>query len=210
MNKQNKPLVSVVMATYNRAGYLNRSISSFLNQSFTDAELIVVDDGSDDHTFWIVSMFMKDHNNIRYLRQAHRGVSQTKNTGIKAATGKYIAFLDSDDAYKPGYLESRVRFMEANPEVDLVEGGEIIIGDPYVKDKNQPDKKIHLSECHIGATFFGKSEVFTAVGGFDDTMSYAEDSDFWERAEKNFRVRKIEHPGYVYYHQTPGSLSNRV
>lgn len=198
------------MAAYNRAGYLQRSISSFLNQTFRDAEIIVVDDGSSDNTTEYVSGLMEVHKNIRYLRHSNRNVSLSKNAGMMAASGNYIAFLDSDDEYKNDYLEKRVDFMEANPEVDIIEGGAIIIGDPFVKDKNNPEKKIHLSQCHIGATFFGKANVFLGLGGFNKDEVYGADAVLWERAEKKYNSRKINHPGYIYYRDTPGSICNTI
>lgn len=205
------PLVSVIMATYNRATYLKRSISSFIAQSFKNCELIIVDDGSEDNTFEVVSDFLKTQENIRYLKHSNRKLSLSKNAGIKAAAGRYIAFLDSDDEYKPNYLEKRVAFMETNKTVDLIEGGAIIIGDPFVKDKNDLSKKIHLSECHIGTTFFGKKEVFLTSGGFDKNIFYSEDSAFWEKAESMlFTLKKINEPGYIYYRETPGSICNTV
>lgn len=204
------PIVSVIMATYNRAGYLSRSIPSFLNQTFKNAELIIVDDGSDDNTFHVVNEFLKTKVNIRYLKHSNRKLSLSKNAGIAIAAGKYIAFLDSDDEYRADYLEKRVGFMETNQSVDLIEGGAIIIGDPFVKDKNDLSKKIHLYDCHIGPTFFGKTEVFMNLGGFDKDIVYSEDSVFWEKAEKIFTVKKIDDPGYLYYRDTPGSICNSV
>ncbi|MCC7401807.1 MAG: glycosyltransferase family 2 protein [Chitinophagaceae bacterium] len=204
------PNVSVIMATYNRAGYLERSISSFINQTYKDCELIVVDDGSEDHTYEIVNNFMSAHSNIRYLKHTNRKLSLSKNAGIKAAAGTYIAFLDSDDEYKPDYLEKRVEFMKANKDIDLIEGGAIIIGDPYVKDKYDLTKRIHLSECLIGPTFFGKAEIFTSLDGFDKNIFYSEDSFFWEKAEKVIQVKKFDHPGYIYYRDTPGSICNSI
>lgn len=203
-------MVSVIMASYNRAQYLNRSITSFINQSYKDCELIVVDDGSLDNTFEVVNGFMKWHDNIRYLKHTNRKLSLTKNAGIKAAAGKYIAFLDSDDEYKPGYLLKRVEYMNTHEDVDLLEGGAIIIGDPFVKDKNDLSKKIHLSDCIIGPTLFGKTEVFITLNGFDKNIFYSEDSVFWEKAEKIFHVEKFNLPGYIYYRDTPGSICNSI
>lgn len=204
------PCVSVIMVTYNRAGYLSRSITSYLNQTYRNTELIIVDDGSKDNTFQIVNGYMQTHTNIRFLKHTHRNICLSKNAGIKAAIGKYIAFLDSDDMYKSDYIEERVKYMEAHPEVDLLEGGAIIIGNPDVKNKYNLSEYIHLSECHIGATFFGKAEVFSALGGFDKNVAYSEDSAFWEKAEKLYKLIKFDHPGYVYYRITPGSICNSV
>lgn len=208
--RKGNPTVTVIMATYNRATYLHRSISSYLDQTFADSELIVVDDGSTDNTFEVVRGYMDRHKNIRYMRHTNRKLSLSKNVGIKAAAGDLIAFLDSDDAYKPDYLERRVEYLERHPEVDLLEGGVIIIGDPYVKDRFDAKHKIHLSQCHIGATFFGKKEVFYNLGGFNKNVLYAEDSVFWKQANEKYVIHRIESPGYVYYRDTEGSICNTV
>jgi glycosyltransferase involved in cell wall biosynthesis len=204
------PLVSVIMATYNRAAYLDRSIASFLQQSFTDSELLIVDDGSLDESDAIIRKYMEQHANIRYIRHSNRRLSLSKNAGIKAAAGKYIAFLDSDDEYLPDYLERRVAFLEANPAIDIIEGGAVVKGDPYVKDKNDLSKKIHLSECHIGPTFFGKTSLFLQLGGFDKEIAYSEDSHFMERALEKANVLKFDRPGYIYYRDTPGAICNSI
>lgn len=208
--RQENPVISVIMATYNRARYLSRSIPSFLNQTYKNSELIVVDDGSDDNTFEVVKAYMNGHDHIRYLKHTNRKLSLSKNAGIKAAIGKYIAFLDSDDEYKPDYLEKRFQYMEANPDVDLVEGGAIIIGDPYVKDRQDMTKKIHLRDCIIGPTIFGKAEVFAQSAGFDKNIFYSEDSYFLEKIKKHFSLKKFDYPSYVYYRDTPGSICNTV
>jgi glycosyltransferase involved in cell wall biosynthesis len=204
------PCVSVILATFNRAAYLTRSINSVLNQTYKDYELIVVDDGSDDDTFSIVNQFIQKHENVRYLKHSNRKLSITKNTGIQAAAGRYIAFIDSDDEYKPDYLEKRVSFMKAHENIDLIEGGAIVIGNEYVKDRHDLSKEIHLSECRIGPTFFGKKEVFVTLGGFDKNILYSEDAEFWDRAEKAFSVKIVEEPLYIYYRDTPGSICNSI
>ncbi|MCO6461553.1 MAG: glycosyltransferase family 2 protein [Saprospiraceae bacterium] len=208
--KNTNPAITVIMVTYNRAGYLHRAIQSFLNQTVKDNELIIVDDGSTDNTFDIVCQFMNHHPNIRYMRHTNRNISLSKNAGILNAVGKYITFLDSDDEYKPDYLAKRYAFMEAHPEIDMLEGGVIIIGNPYVKDRNNPDLDIHLSQCHIGATFFAKSTVFTELDGYDKEISYSEDSAFWIKANQKYKIHKFDEPGYIYYRNTPGSICNTI
>ena len=208
--QSSNPCVSVIMATYNRSQYLKRSIPSFINQAYKNCELVVVDDGSEDDTFQVVNEFMKTNKNIRYLKHSHRKNSLSKNAGIKAAAGKYIAFLDSDDEYKPDFLQMRVEYMQANESISLVVGGVIIIGNPYVKDIHDLSKKIHLSECIIGSTFFGKAEMFLALGGFDKNILYSEESSLWEKAEKSYQVAKVDFPGYVYYRDTPESICNSI
>ena len=111
------PRVSIIIPTYNRARLLPKAIESALNQSYKNIEIIVIDDGSTDDTKLILAPYM---HNIRYLTTDHRGAAHARNTGMRAATGKYIAFLDSDDTYRPYKLAIQVPFIEAHPEIGMV------------------------------------------------------------------------------------------
>jgi len=201
------PEISVVMAVYNRANYLSRCIGSLLNQSYKNWELIAVDDGSEDDTFNVLQEYSKAYPNIKIFRQTNRKLPLSRNKGISEASGKFITFLDSDDEYENNHLEKHFEFMKNNPLVDLIHGSAKIIGDEYVRDKFDPDKFIHLSECTIGGTFFGKKNVFTKLKGFRN-LKYSEDSDFLERAEKIFKVQKVNFLTYKYHRDDPGSITN--
>jgi len=109
--------VSVIIPTYNRAGFLREALESAFAQTYQDFELIVVDDGSDDDTREVVAGF---GDQLRYLRQEHRGVSAARNAGLAAATAPYLAFLDSDDLWAPEMLATGIDYMEAHPECSLV------------------------------------------------------------------------------------------
>lgn len=207
--KEYKPIVSVVMPTYNRAQYLKRSINSVLNQTFTDWELIVVDDGSSDDTFRIVDEYIAGRENIRYMKHSNRRTPLTTNIGMLASSGEYLAFLGSDDEYKPDYLKQRVDFLSAHSDIDFIHGGVEVIGHPYVKDKNDLALEIHLSECAIGGTFFGKRKVFFELDGFKNLI-YSEDSDFLERAMKKFKIAKVDFPTYIYHRDTPDSICTTI
>lgn len=203
------PIVSIIMPTYNRSSYLKRSIQSVLNQSFSDWELIIVDDGSNDDSFNVVDDFLMMNEKIRYLKHSNRRPPLATNAGILASCGKYLAFLGSDDEYKSDHLKLRIDFMNLNENVDMIYGGVEIIGHPFVKDKNDLSKEIHLSECVIGGTFFGKREIFFHLNGFRD-LFYSDDSDFFERAEKQFNIVKVDWPTYVYYRDTPDSICSTI
>ena len=112
-----KRSVSVIVPTYNRAAFLPIAIQSLFEQSFQNIEIIVVDDGSTDETKVVLEPLM---DKIKYITTEHKGTAHARNTGMKAATGEYIAFLDSDDLYLPHKLELQVAFMEDHPEVDMV------------------------------------------------------------------------------------------
>jgi glycosyltransferase involved in cell wall biosynthesis len=193
-----RPEISIILCTYNRANYLNRCIDSVINQTFQNWELVIVDDGSEDNTFEIVNAYLKNFHNVRYLRHQNKKQCYAKNAGIQASFSPYITFIDSDDTYKPHHLESRLEYMQAHPEVDLIEGGFEIEEEIWLSDFYQPDKLINLRDCVLGPTFFGKRNVFFQLQGFIH-MLYGEDADFWERAEQKFRTQKIKQPQtYIY------------
>ena len=207
--KQYKPIVSIIMPTFNRAEYLQRSIESVLNQSFKIWELIIVDDGSSDNTSQIVDEYILQFENIRYMKHSNRRPALAANAGIQASCGELIAFLGSDDEWKPEFLKQRVNFLKDNHEIDFIHGGLEVVGHPYVKDKNDLTREIHIDECVVGGTFFGKRNVFIELGGFRN-LSYSDDSDFYERAVKKFNVAKVDFPTYIYYRDTPDSICSTI
>ncbi len=207
--KNNYPLVSIVLPTYNRAGYLTRSIKSVLTQTINSWELIIIDDGSNDNSFEIIKNNFLPEERIKYHKQSHKGISESLNNGIRFSKGKFITFLGSDDKYLPQHLELRVEFLKKNPKTDLIHGGLKIVGNPYVPDKNDLTKTIHLENCAVGGTFFGKKEVFEKLGGFKN-IPYSEDSEFLERASKHFNISKVHFPTYVYYRDTQDSITNTI
>lgn len=202
-----QPKVSVILTVYNREHVLRRCIRSLLNQSFKDWELIIVDDGSTDKSIDILKEYESNYENIKVIHQDNLKLPLSRNKGIKLSTGDFITFLDSDDEYSEDHLLCRVEFMDKYPEVDLIHGGVKIIGSEYVRDKNYPHNLIHLSQCTIGATFFGKRKVFIELNGFKN-LSYSEDSEFLERAEKKYNIVKVEFNTYKYYRDNPDSITN--
>jgi len=111
------PLVSIVMPTFNRADTIRRAIASIQAQSVRDWELIVVDDGSIDDTAALIAGMDP---RLKIIRQENRGSAVARNTGLRQSTGKYIAFLDSDDEWLPHHLELCLAFLRAHPEEAFV------------------------------------------------------------------------------------------
>jgi glycosyltransferase involved in cell wall biosynthesis len=207
--KKFSPLVSIILPTYNRENYITRSIDSVLKQSFDNWELIIIDDGSSDNTGTLVSDYLSNDERIFYLKKNNSGVPISRNVGIKLSSGTYLTFIDSDDEYKYNHLESRINELEKDKSIDCLHGGLEIKGDPFVIDKNDRSKKIHISECIVCGTLFGKRDVFLKTGGFKD-LSYSAESEFYERAIKNFTFKKFDLPTYIYYRQTPDSICNSI
>jgi glycosyltransferase involved in cell wall biosynthesis len=206
-NPEHQIAVSVILTVYNRAEYLKRCIGSLLDQSFKNWELIAIDDGSEDKSLEILKEYQSCHPDFNIISHNNIKLPLSRNKGILISRGKYITFLDSDDEYEKDHLQKRFDYMEQHPDIDMIRGGVQIIGNEYVRDKNNPKKLIHLSECTIGATFFGKRNVFLFLNGFRN-LDYSEDSDFLERAEKYFRIEKVDFNTYKYYREDPESITN--
>lgn len=204
------PFFSIILATFNRENIISRAINSVLNQSFTDWELIIVDDCSNDNTIELIEPFLTDKR-ISYLVQKHnKGVSATRNNGISNSRGKYITFIDSDDQYKKNHLMERYKILK-DRNIDLLHGGVEIVGNSKVPDKHDTNKLIELSECVIGGTFFINSAIKNEIKLFDETVKYSEDSHLFEKfLENKLIVEKVGIPTYIYYRDTVDSICNTV
>jgi glycosyltransferase involved in cell wall biosynthesis len=202
------PFFSVILCTFNRAHLVKRAIESVLKQTFTDWQLIIVDDGSTDHTDEIVRKYVERDPRIVYTYAQNQGPGLARNRGIRLSSGEYITFIDSDDEYHPTHLQSRFEILSSRPEIDLLHGGLDIVGDPFVADKNDITQKIHLSECFAGGTFFIKRNLIQRLGGFNDRV-YGDDTDFAERAVADgANIVKTDLKTYRYYRDQPDSLCN--
>lgn len=202
------PLVSVVMATLNRAHLLPRAIRSLLGQSYPDWELIVIDDGSTDGSEAVVEQLAAGDPRVRCQWQPNAGLSVARNAGLAVARGEHLTFLDSDDEYKPDHLALRARLLQAQPDVDMIHGGVAIVGGPdRVPDRHNPSILVPLSDCVIGGTFYMRRKVVEALGGFRQP-DYGTDAEFMERAAELFRIEKVDCPTYVYHRDTPDGMCN--
>ncbi len=209
MENKSKPLISVIMTVYNRQAYIKRAIESVLNQSYDNWEIIAVDDGSRDYSAYLLELYKAFSEKIKVVYQDHKSLPAAKNNGILNSNGSFITFLDSDDEFATDHLNLRIRYLKQNPQVDLLHGGVKVIGNEYVPDRQNSNKLVHLSECTIGATFFGKRKLFIELNGFKE-ISYSEDSEFLERAERSFNVMKVTFPTYIYHRETPDSITNKI
>lgn len=201
-----RPDISVIIPTFNRAHHLENALQSVIAQSFDNWELIIVDDGSSDNTPEILNSYIEKFPNIRYLKHKNRKTALSRNAGIQASFGRYITFLDSDDHYLSNHLESRMEILEEHQEIALLSGGFLCDEDIWVKDCYNTDKLVHIRECILGGTFFGKRELFFSLEGFRE-LDYAEDTDLWERASALFSVQKINDPKTYVYRRAEDSIT---
>lgn len=203
--------ISIILPVFNRKNKIKRAIKSALNQSFKNWELLIIDDGSTDDLEKYIFPLLKKYNNFKYLRHSNRGTALSLNSGINLAEGKFITFLDSDDEYEKKHLEHRINYFRKKKHTDIIHSNCKFVGkeeDMYVPDARNTKKLIHLKDCIIGATFFGKSEIFKALNGFKNTYSY--DSEFHKRAKRKFKVDKIDCPTYIYYRDSKDSVLTKM
>lgn len=177
-------IVSVVIPTYNQARYLPQAIESVLSQSYTDLEVIVVNDGSTDDTNEVISSYKDDR--LLVVNQSNRGRPAARNTGLASASGSFICFLDSDDAYCPDKLEAQIEHFNGNPQLAVSYGGNIVIdpdGNRFWFSSAEPH--VELKDLLLGFPFnindvMIRREWIERLGGFDDSHRlHGEDQPFF-------------------------------
>jgi len=195
----NNPKISIVIPTYNRADMVPEAVESVLNQQFRSFEVIVVDDGSTDHTPALLAGFTPA---ITVIRQDNRGVSAARNRGIRNAKGEFIALLDSDDLWEPEKLTYQSDFFQNHPGALICHTEETWLR----KGKRVNPKKRHrkpsgdifepsLELCLVSpsAVMMHKT-LFDQVGLFDETLPACEDYDLWLRVACRYPVALIDRP----------------
>ena len=202
------PFFSVIIPTFNRADIIGRAIGSVIRQDFKDFDLWVIDDGSIDHTYEIIEQLkLKYQKEINYLKIKNQGVSAARNYGVSNCQGKWIAFLDSDDEWKPNKLSLQASFITRHPHINLVHGEEI-----WMKDNLRINPKKKHQKC--GGRIFLKClplclispsavtlnrELFEQMEGFDRDFPVCEDYDLWLKITSLFDVGFIEEPIVIKY-----------
>lgn len=188
MSVHNSPTFSVIIDTYNQAQFIHKTISSVLEQTYQDFEIIVVDDGSTDDTGSVVKTFTDPR--LKYIYQENAGQANTLNIGIKNSSGKYIAFLDGDDFFLPHRLEAHIQILEERPEIGLVasgyvyvdETGQITHENQAWQDTPQLDLETWLFYCPTAPSAVSvRRNWLEKVGGFDENLPCGIDYDLWIR-----------------------------
>ena len=198
------------MATYNTPFEMTkRAIDSVLNQDFQDFELIIIDDGNNSlESKKLLEYASSFDEKISYFRHKNRGQSYSINRGIGLCNSTYISIIDSDDEYKTNHLSTCLNGIAENDLIatqteTIVNGME----DYYVPDKANNSHKIHVDDCILFATLFGKTEVFKNIS-FEN--KYAADSYFFETASKIYKVAKLQTRTYVYYRNHQNSITAKM
>jgi glycosyltransferase involved in cell wall biosynthesis len=212
------PAVSVIMPAYNVEPYLAEAAASALGQTFTDLELIIVDDGSTDGTRGVAeTVHGWDPGRVRVVSKPNGGLSSARNAGIRVSTGRFLALLDSDDKWEPEFIASQMEMFERDPGVDLVTSNARNLGGPRDGLPARPWAEGYPPITL--ATILGDEEavfvmtvyrrrVYETIGEFDEHLATNEDYDYWIRAAAaGFRFARNPRP-LAWYRRRADSLSS--
>ncbi len=201
------PKVSVIIPAYNAMSYLPETLESVLQQTFTDLEILIVNDGSSDNIVeWASSL---TDPRIKLISQSNQGVSIARNTALSNAKGEYIAFLDADDLWEQTKLEKQVQFLDNHPTVGLVATWMILTDENNnplsevkidFKQGNIRKEIIEISLIPCGSIPMVRRVCFDEVGLFDSTLRFGEDWEMWTRIAANYDFGLIKEL-LVYYRQ---------
>jgi glycosyltransferase involved in cell wall biosynthesis len=202
------PQISVIIPTCNRAGFVAGSVKSVSAQSLKDLEIIVVDDGSSDHTAAVIEGLNQP--GLVYLRHDRRlGGATARNTGILRSTGEYVAFLDDDDEWYPEKLARQMDVMLSSPsEVGGVYTGYFIVDRSNAQIRGQivPTERGDLYEALLAGNCIGgtssvllRRACFEEVGLFDERLPSFQDYDLWLRIARKFHFDYVREPMLKYF-----------
>lgn len=208
------PLISVIVPSYNHAGFLPYSIASIAQQrsAEVDVEAIVVNDGSTDNTAEVVNGL---ETKVHYIHQKNMGLPAARNTGLRAACGDFIAFLDADDLFTEGVLASHLQVFEAQPELDisicrcmnLEEDGNNRLLTLWSLVNSHWD--VHACNANLAPvhSYLIRTSLARRVGFFDQTLKSCEDQDYWLRCYGLGAKVGINAEGLVLYRKHCGGMT---
>lgn len=180
--KKEQFIVSIIVPVYNGEAFLAEAVDNIQQQGWQPLEIIIIDDGSTDGTARVASSLK---GNVRYVHQSNQGPAAARNKGLEIAGGNVIGFLDADDLWPEGKLETQLRHLSENPSVDIVLGKT-----QFMRQSESEDARIAYEKylkpgifLNLGSGLFRRS-VFEKVGFFDPKLYYSEDADWFIRARE--------------------------
>lgn len=209
-------LFSIIIPSYNKAPYLSKAIQSVLSQTFTDYELIIVDDGSKDDSAEIAAKAIESRPNCRLIKQENAGVSVARNNGVAASQGEYLCFLDADDWWAPTFLEEMAKLIAEFPVAGIYGTNYTIVNESKGKTRVSPIgveqgfERGYINYCQVYAKTMAMPlwtgaiciprEVYEETQGFNPQLKMGEDFDLWIRIALKHKVAFLNKP-LAYYNQ---------
>lgn len=216
---------SVIIPLYNKASYIAKAIGSVLAQTYTDYELIIVDDGSKDDSARVAEKAIEGRGNCRLLRQENAGVSVTRNNGVALSHGDYLCFLDADDWWEPTFLEEMSKLIEEFPDAGIYGTNYTIVNETKRKTRVSPIgvepgfKKGYINYCQVYAKTLAMPltsisvaiprHVFDEMHGFPKGIKLGEDFLLWIRIALKYKVAFLNQP-LAYYNQDVDAANRGV
>lgn len=196
------PKVSIVLPTYNGEKYIRQSIDSIINQTFTDWELIIVDDCSTDNTLDIVNEYAKKDNRIRIIHnKINQKLPNSLNIGFAVSNGEYLTWTSDDNMYKPTAIDEMCEYLNKHEKymvcaaMDYIDQNNNLL---CMECEIYSDEKIYCYNC-VGACFMYKREILDAVGEYDIDLFGVEDYDYWLQIVNRYKsIGYIEKKLYKY------------
>jgi glycosyltransferase involved in cell wall biosynthesis len=210
------PLISVVIPVYNGEKTIRETLESVLNQTVTDFEIIVINDGSSDATVEIVSSIQDPR--LKVFSYPNAGQAASRNRGFSHSTGEFIAFLDADDLWTPNKLESQLKALQDNPQAALAyswsdfidESGKFLRGASRSTLSGDVYAKLLLTDfLDNGSNPLIRRQALMEVGGFDESLPPAEDWDMWLRLAARYHFVAVPAP-QILYRQSANSESTNL
>ena len=194
--------VSIVLPTYNGSKYIRRSIESCLSQTFSNLELLIVDDGSREDIEKIVHEYSDPR--LRYFRHVkNKGIAEALNTGFSNSVGDYLTWTSDDNYYADNAIEEMVRFLQTYPQVDFMYAENYIVDEGNTTwsggtvRRNEPAESLAIDNF-VGACFLYTRKVYQTIGRYNPKTFLAEDYDYWVRVSKQFRMQRLFRCLYYY------------
>ena len=211
------PLISVIIPTFNRLSLLKEAVESVMKQVWPHFELIIADDDSTDGTEGY-GRSLSGRGDIKYIRLEHSGFpGKVRNAGAEQAAGTYLAFLDSDDLWKPEKLARQAAYFESNPKMKICHTREVWLRNGKIVSQSGQRHaregyifRDALKKCIIGpSTVMMKRNLFLETGGFREDLEIAEDYELWLRITVNHPAGYLDEPLVIKRGGHPGQLSEK-
>ena len=187
------PLVSVIIPAYNASEFIGETLDSVFAQTFTDFEVILINDGSPD-TDALERTLQSYSSNLHYIKQENRGAAAARNTGLRAACGEFVAFLDADDTWFPSFLEKQMDFLDSK-KADFIFCDALLFGESPLTGRTfmqvqppggevTPERLLAIDVTVLTSTVVSRKAPILEVGLFDESLRRGHDFDLWLRLAK--------------------------
>jgi len=210
------PEITVIIPVYNGEKTIRNTIESVLNQTFTDFELIIINDGSQDSTLAVIDNTKDPRKKV--FSYPNAGVSESRNRGLELSTGEYIAFLDADDLWTPDKLEAQCKALQENPKAAVAyswsdwidESGQFLCSGGHITVDGDAYANLLLRDfVESGSNPLIRRQALAEVGGFEPSVTPAEDWDMWLRLAARYEFVTVPSP-QILYRISPNSASFNI